>query len=232
MQLRRERGSDYLVKVRVLRKAIDWGGVQTDDTSPVPVVSAANTGWEIVEGLAGTKAAVWKGYIDLAGYTREDQTWFTRNVQIQGAAYPANFTASITLNVPVYDIVSEVPLTDVELAYCNGLTYPGSVATGMETNLQQIIFGRIRTYSTQTTLGGGNGTAMLVSEEFFGLNNGTTRDKLYIYKVIGQVQLLGADEAVVVGATHFVLSGAVDKEPDLEYIMRTKRSYEQSGPFS
>lgn len=220
-----------MVKQRVLRKAVDYGGITTAGSPPNDPV-AAGSQWEIVEGLSGVKSAVWRGYIDLSGYTREDQTWFTRSVQIQGCNYPAVFTATIDLNVPIYDIVSEVPLTDEELGYCNGLLYPGAIGTGETSNLQQIIYGRVRTYSNQTTLAGGNGTPILVGEEYFGLNNGTARDKLYIYKVIGQCQLLDPDETILLGACHYVLAGAVDHEEDLEYIMRLKRSFEISGPFS
>ena len=219
-----------MVKARVLRKGTEYGGVTTAGDSPNPPI-ATGFNWEIVEGEAGVKSAVWRGYIDLSGYTSQDQTWFTRNVQIQGCNYPAVFTAAINLNIPIYDIISEVPLTDIELGYCNGLFYPGCIPAST-TNLQQIVYGRVRTYSIQTTLAGGNGTPLLVSEEFFGLNNGTARDKLYIYKVIGQVQLLAPDETITLGSSHFVVAGAVDEEPDLEYIMRLKRSYEIAGPFS
>ena len=230
MQQQREQGNDDMVKVRVLRKPSDYGGVSTAGSPPNDPF-AVGKGWEVIEGLHGTKSAVWKGYIDLAGYTREEQTWFTRNVQIQGTSYPSEFTASIDLNVPVYDIISEVPLSDNELAYCNGWMYPGDIGQST-TNLQQIIFGRVRIFSLQTTLAAGSGTPLLVGEDFFGLNNGTARDKLYLYKVIGSVHLLDPAQNVIMGNAHFVVSGAVDEEPDLEYIMRLKRSYEIAGPFS
>jgi len=216
-----------MAKARVLRKLVDSGFLHELSEG---VFDIQGDGWEIISNAAGGQAFVWKGYIDLSGYAREDQTWFTQSVQIQGADFPLVMSPTIAGVVTFIDVVSEVPLSDQDLTDAStGLVFPGGPTS--EVDLQQIIWGRIRYYSVDGTLSQGVGSAINIGSSFFGLNNGTSRDKLYLYRVINMVQL-GVGDGVGLGECAFVIAGAVDKEPDLEYIMRLKRSYEMSGPFS
>lgn len=237
MQPQRERGSDYLVKLRTLRKDLPFVMFSSDESTTVSVLGG--NGWEMItHSVGGTPVAAWKGYIDLSGYTKQEQTWFTRAVQVQGNTYPdANTTKQFT----VHDIISTEPFSDDELAsavyiYTPGLINPETFLTKID--LDHIVYGRIRVYGARNFTDTGAPTAgatlanqMLMNEDFYGTNNGTARDKLYIYRVIGGMHF-DASQAIMMGAVSYVISGAVDKEEDLEYIMRLKRAYETAPPFS
>jgi len=234
MQLQREQGSDYLVKLRVLTKPVPLGGGDMDESTILNTDS--HPGWNVItHSVTSVQVTCWQGYIDLSGYTREDQTWFTRSVQLQGVPF---LSASITpTNLgPIYmhDIVSVIPLTDDQLSSLALVSvYPGGMGfAGVTTDIdsQDIIWGRFSRLSQSQAAA--NGLLRLDGQEFYGTNNGTASDKIYLYRVFANPAILDASQGFTTGPSAFVLSGAVDTEPDLEYIMRLKRSYELAGPYS
>ena len=223
-----------MVKLRVLTKPVPFGGGEMDvsenlNTSDYP-------GWDVItHSQTSVQVTCWQGSIDLSGYTREDQTWFTRSVQLQGVPYL--FATTVPTNLGpfwLHDIVTVIPLTNDQLAsLAYGITFPGGLSTLPvvgDIDLQDIIWGRATRLSQ--SLAAANGVLRLDGQEFYGTNNGTASDKIYLYRVFVNPLILGASESFTTGASAFVLSGAVDTEPDLEYIMRLKRSYELAGPFS
>jgi len=225
-----------MVKVRVLRKLIPYGGVEMGESA------IANTsdwpGWQIItHSVTGVQVSCWQGYMDLAGYAREEETWFTRDVQLQGVPYAvANISPGNVLPVYMHDIVTAIPLTDDQLSSLALLyLFPGGLGIGglstSDIDLQDIIWGRF-TRLTQNISQGVPGLMTITAQEFYGVNDGTAADKIHLYRVIANPFNLELNEQFTTGASAFVISGAVDKEPDLEYIMRLKRSYELAGPFS
>jgi len=210
----------------------------SDASSTVTV--NGGSGWEMItHSSGGTPIAAWKGYIDLAGYHQQEETFFTRAVQVQGNTYPdANTTQQFT----VHDIISTEPFSDDELAsavyiYTPGLLNPTTFLTNID--LEHIVYGRIRVYGARNfdSLGAPisaaltNANQVLMNEDFYGTNNGTARDKLYVYRVVGGM-LFGASQAILLGGVSYVVSGAISKEDELEYLMRLKRAYELAPPFS
>jgi len=194
------------------------------------------SGWKVItHSVTSVQVTCWQSYIDLSGYTREDQTWFTRSVQLQGVPYLfATITPSNLGPIWMHDIVTVIPLTDDQLAsLAYGITFPGGLSTSPvvgDIDLQDIIWGRATRLSQSQAAA--NGVLRLDGQEFYGTNNGTAGSKIYVYRVFVNPTVLGSSESFTTGASAFVLSGAVDSEPDLEYIMRLKRSYELAGPFS
>jgi len=228
-----------MVKLRTLRKDIPSVLFSADESTVISV--AGGSGWEMItHSSGGTPVAAWKGYIDLAGYNLQKETWFTRAVQVQGNTYPDTNT---TKQFTVHDIISTEPFSDDELAsavyiYTPGLPNPATFLTNID--LEHIIYGRIRVYGARNFDAAGapvgapgltNTSQMLVNEDFYGTNDGTARDKLYVYRVIGGM-FFEPEQAIFMGAVSYIVSGAVDKEEDLEYMMRLKRAYETAPPFS
>jgi len=238
MQLQNERGSDYLVKLRTLTKSVP--PAQFIGESPATIEFLGTSGWRVIthSTSSGLVVGAWEGYIDLSGYTREEQTWFTRNVMIQGMAQPAMSSATAT-RMFVHEIVSEIRLTDDQLAVLGeSLDFPGGLGhghgmPGHDVDLQSIVFGRVREFAPLTTLPASSGACQILSENFYGTNSGSAASKLWCYVVISNIAPATFGTLFFIqGAIAFVLSGAVDEEPDLEYIMRLKRSYELGDTFS
>jgi len=225
-----------MAKARVLRKPVPYGGAVMGESSLA--TSDGFPGWEIItHSVTGAQVSCWYGYLDLAGYAREDQTWFTRDVQLQGVPFSvANITPANLNPILIHDIVSVIPLTDDQLSSLALLFwFPGGIADNpavtSDIDLQDIIWGRI-TRLTQNAAAGVAGLLSISSQEFYGVNNGTAADKIHLYRVFCNPNVLELGQGFSTGGSAFVLSGAVDKEPDLEYIMRLKRSYELAGPYS
>jgi len=238
MQVQRELGSDTLVKLRTLTKPVPPAMFAGESPSTTEILGTS--GWRVITHSTTSSLVVgaWEGYIDLSGYTREEQTWFTRNVMIQGMAQPA-MSSTIATRMFVHEIVSEIRLNDDQLAVLSeNLDYPGSLGhghglSGHDVDLQNIIFGRVREFAPLTTLPASSGACQILSENFYGTNSGSAASKLYCYVVISSLApATFVTMSFIQGAIAFVLSGAVDEEPDLEYIMRLKRSYELGDKFS
>lgn len=226
-----------LVELHTLRKPIPEGSLSSDVESP-QVFTTTGTGWTVNQHSGGGAfgySALWKGYIDLSGYTREGKTWFTRAVQVQGPNY---LDSTSIMMQTVYDIVTEEPMSDDDLSLCIYNHLPGTALSTVDS--ANVIYGRIRVWGPRqfagtglpltTTLGATNQT--LMSEDFFGTNSGSARDKLHCYRILWFYPIPGVAHSMLLGASQYVLSGAVDKEEDLEYIMRLKRAYETAPPFS
>ena len=223
-----------MVKLRVLTKPVPFGGGDMNESTVLDTDDYQ--GWEVItHSVTSVQVTCWQSYIDLSGYTREEQTWFTRSVQLQGVPFlSATISPSNLGPIYMHDIVSIIPLTDDQLAsLAYVITYPGGLQTNpvvSDIDSQDIIWGRFTRLSQSQAAA--NGLLRLDGQEFYGTNNGTASDKIYLYRVFANPAILDASQGFTTGPSAFVLSGAVDTEPDLEYIMRLKRSYELAGPFS
>ena len=219
-----------------MRKPIPTCTFNSDAESPQTFnVTGSGSGWEVIT-LNNFSLAAWKGYIDLSGYTREDRTWFTRAVQVQGQNY---LDATTTGIITVHDIITDEPMTDEDLIWAFYLNTPGLEVAGT-IDMQNIVYGRVRTWGPRNWNAAGEPVVgaltqlnqQMFNEDFYGTNDGSAGEKLHCYRVVWFAPAAGVAQTVYMGPSQFVLSGAVDKESDLEYIMRLKRAYETAGPFS
>lgn len=178
-----------MVKLRTLVKQVPPATFIGE--SPITIEVLGTSGWRVVEhsGPPGNTVGVFEGYIDLSGYVREDQTWFTRNIMIQGMAQPA-MSSTIASRMMVHEIVSEVKLSDDQLSVLGeNNDFPGDLGhghelTGHDVNLQSILFGRVREFAPLTTLPATSGACQLLSQNYYGTNSGTAASKLWCYVVI------------------------------------------------
>ena len=65
----------------------------------------------------------------------------------------------------------------------------------------------------------------LVSDDQLGSMNPTASDRVYSYRIVS-VSLSGTNKDVTVLASRQILSAEAREEPEFEYLMRLKRSYE------
>ena len=175
--------------------------------------------------------------IDLSGYALDKKTFYPySSFEQRGSATAGNFTQTLTQQPYVYEmtVLSSVPLKSTDLAAGLVGYAPGfMVASGFTDdqgrfNRDVIIHGEVKYWTVDSTLSvpGGNNLLKLLEREVFSSLEPTAADKIYCYRAI--LISTARDEGVTVTMppTRVLLPGNVAKEPQLEYMMRLKRSYE------
>lgn len=183
-------------------------------------------GWQSLLG----NGAFFENNIDLSGYAMEDLTFATFDTMYQdpglylsevaGGGAPGTGT-----RLMVMEIVSDVPfnLGDLQNAMNDfPARSPGMLGTNQD--FQQIIYGNLRTYVPNNTLGL-PGYFQLVESSGFGSKEPTAAAKLYCYKLV-QLTNGTPTDTLQIPASRLGLSGRMFREDDLPYLMRLKRSYE------
>jgi len=205
-----------MVKRRVLRETI--AGCQVTIDSPTEYTIEGGS-WEIgavtIDG-SGYLVVFNNGYFDLSGYTKAEETLFCQSVAIQenplvfgsGSAFAAHIVSTEPLNIDDFQVTSG----------SRAWALPGNMSNHY--SIQQIFSGRCSLYVTDSTVN----SVRAVASGQWGTGYSTARDKLY-YAVAYAFPLLSVHQFFIPDTT-FVLPSVIDKEPDLEYIMRLKRSME------
>ena len=179
--------------------------------------------------------------IDLGGYTRQDDltVFFRRSFEQLGGADSIFWNAydpasdSIVINT----IISSVPMTNEQLIL-SLMVQPGFTPFSSVTddfgnfNRTHIIHGRLEIAYANSIVGSsafgalGNATLMNVVDNYYSSLEATAADTLYCYRVIGLPRTNSNIQAVNLPAKRVILDAYVDAEPNNEYLMRLKRSYE------
>lgn len=181
----------------------------------------ATNGWEVI---APTSGMYYETYFDLSGYTLDDLTLVPRYTQVQdGLPY---IGAATTTSLRVYDVISQERLNPADFfTYATFGEFPGSPAS--EEDWRQILMCNVKYMLPQTDFTEA-GLLLTSTEGRFGSNEPTAVEKLWIYRVIIAGGLPEEADTINIPATRFILGGEVIDEPELEYMMRLKRSYELS----
>ena len=189
--------------------------------------------------------------LDLSGYARDDLTVFFRNSFEQRGGLtsvqwtvdsPADPLTAFSSNFIEATILSTVPHSDINLGLAI-LTKPGFIpvhATGLDYgnfDRTHIIHGTSFLWGIDATFGADvfteNGAAynrVIQADDFSSLEP-TAADCIYCYRAIYLSQSYTQQRrqglsSVGVPAKRVILNATTDQEPDLEYLMRLKRSYE------
>lgn len=205
-----------------LMKQVPLATISYSEDFPSVPSTIDGEGWEINQ-VGGTYAVgYWQGYIDLAGWSREDLTMFTQAVDIQKSFLTRN--NGIPGSLPVVkeiDILSSRKLTEAEILQTS--TLPGF--EGNTVDLMQVIYGLRRTLVQNANIAREYVTADV---ETFGSGNPTAMDKLHWTRII-QIQIAGPAADLFVYPTNLVVAAVTVKEEDLVWIERLRRSYVLQG---
>ena len=189
--------------------------------APAPANSFGLEGWRILDiNESSAEAFVWKGYIDLAGYELEQLTFF-----LQGTNISENQGFSgLGHVIHVSDLITVTPISDANLNlpyYTNQVHYAPGFGYSVH-NMEEVIMGRHRTFYHDQgwTL---DDLQQLSSQQQWGEADSTAADRIYITRIV-----TCADEEALLTVPNACVQvmGSAMEEPDLEYIMRLKRSYE------
>jgi len=179
-------------------------------------------GWEGIAQGIGSGAAVYRTYIDLAGWSREDLTTFVQGVDIQKMRTPLGSTTGGAADFPIvweYDIISTRRIRTEELAYFPRV--PGFLGPSSTLDLMHVTYGQSRTYATNATI---PLTYVTTDSATFGTGDAIATDKLHWTRVIvfstaGQAGQLSTYPA------NLVISATTAREKDLIWMERLRRSY-------
>ena len=189
--------------------------------APGPVYSIlSNEGnWRELPGSPGLYIA--STYFDLGGLAMDDKTLFFQGAATQELKNPTFFPATAGNNLQIADIMSVVPLTDALAgSYLFGANF--QVSNASDLTFDQTVFGRVRVFNMDLdNLAGGYG--ILLSDTQTGSLESTASDRIYCYRV---VQYNGADTRFDIFPARYILRADAKEEPEFEYLMRLKRSYE------
>lgn len=195
--------------------------------APLGSVTLSSGPWFTLQSLAGNTFIYWEGSIDLGAYVLKDLTWVTTEKDIQE---PGNFALNFATpqRIEVIEFVSNTQfnkerLTEIADDWETNYAVPGMMESRI--NYENIIDGRWRQFSPDTTLATGSAVTMKASS--FGSCEPSASERLYTYVMVkldspGQTD---DGDSLFIPARRFLLGGVAVKESDNAYIQRLRRSY-------
>lgn len=185
---------------------------------PIYTIDTGAGSWRDIGG-GGFVAST---YFDLAGLSMDDMTLFFQGAAVQEIINPSKSAPAVAGDrVRIADIMSVVPLTDLEAAqYITGANLMVSNSAGI--TFDQTVFGRVRLFNIDLDNQAG-GYMVLLSDNQTGSLSATASDRVYCYRV---VSYNGTDGRFDVYGARYLLRAEAKEEPEYEYLMRLKRSYE------
>jgi len=177
-------------------------------------------GWEQINLATGGIVWVWRGYIDLAGYTQDELTFFTQAVDIQKAQIPVISSGIDYLNV--VDLVTTRKVRDSEIFTNN---YKNSFLgwAGDNLDLQEVVYGE---WVTSTPYSVTNPAALALGGDTFGSGNPTASDRLHCTRIV-TMNGAASGQSFQLGGCNYLIGGVTGQEKDLVYIERLRRAYTQ-----
>ena len=205
---------------------------------PCYVTASAGIVYDGLEGLNGwvllptaNNWLYWEGTIDLSGYSREMKTFYPALGFIQEGPYWNCFDGS---GQTVVTIVSSIPLDPLQvgLQVLSNNGGPGfldsnlAATGGAQQNWETVLFCETQVNLINANLPG-LGICQPITNKQSGSLSATATDTLYVMKFVAPTTLpsgIGID--LNIPASRVIVSGTFGIEPDVEYMMRLKRSVE------
>jgi len=161
-------------------------------------------------------------FFDLAGMSQREKTLFFEGATCQDFLNPFHTDGTPGDSIVVHDLMTSTSLTDAELLQYIAFGNFADGAAGLTYN--ETIYGRIRQYTIDLDTAAW-GSFILVSDNQIGSMEATASDRIYCYRLINVGAPAGATRIVVYPA-RYLLRAEAKEEPDFQYLMRLRRSYE------
>lgn len=191
--------------------------------------TGADTQWEILDQLGNF---AYSTYVDTSGYNMDDLTVMFESIgQLQAGT--TNLTGVPSCRMLIVDMVTTQSLgaNNAELLQvCNeirlGNFVPGSLISDVDFEMVQ--YGRFREYLAVTQGTTVQDVYVPVSDSQFGSLEATTADKLHVYRfvVLEGFFIQEILPIMTIHETRFVINTRIEKEADIPYLFRQKRSFE------
>jgi hypothetical protein len=198
--------------------AKEFGSLSVTKAGPAWSITTNETaeGWEQMTPLQ--PSFVNRTYFDLAGMAMDDLTLFFTGATTQNAYPPSTIPAGPGNRAYIWDIMTNKPLTNEEL----GLIVTRGNTSGSGLTFDQTIYMRIRVLNTDLD-NQASGAMIPIFDEQMGSLNPTASDRVYCSRM---VVFSGADGNYFTYPVRYILQANAKEEPEYEYLMRLKRSYE------
>lgn len=183
------------------------------------LTEAGSGGW--TQPFANQGVFLSSTYFDLAGMSLDEKTLFFKGALVQDVLNPSTVGSVPGDSIGVVDLMSVRPLSDTEVFnfLINGnLSGPGSSTL----TYHETVYGRIQQFVTTVDTAAW-GSMSLLSSNQLGSMNPTASDRIYSYRLISAAGTLTSLTGY--GCRH-LLAAEAKEEPEFEYLMRLKRSYE------
>ena len=192
---------------------------------PTWTITNWSGGWSI---FPGSVVLFWTGTIDLSGYAREMKTFYPSAAFTQKGPITTESGNGGTL---LYTIVSTTPLVPLEVV--TNLTGAGgqgftsfSTASGNQ-DWDTVLFAETDVLVTNSNITPNpDGVLQTLSSEQSGSLSPTATDTLYVMKLY--FPLVSNQTTIMIPPSRVIIPGKFGTEPDVEYMMRLKRSTELS----
>lgn len=189
-----------------------------------PDLTTLTNGWEQI-GAGAVNHIVYRSYIDLSGWSREQLTTFIQGVDIQKSYTPFGGTESMPLLLE-YDMLSTRKLQDREMInYIDGP--PGFMPTVSDdaVDLMSLIYGESQEYAYNVQV---PASFITTGRDTWGSGNPTAMNRLHWTRLVAIPGVENSD-TLYLGPTNLVVQAVSAKEKDLVWIERLRRSYDQQG---
>jgi len=208
---------------RVMDKTLSYVDI-TQGPSPdnFPATVTGGEGWVTLENLV-TPTFVNRTYYDLSGYGLKDLTAFIQGVDIQEAFPPFGAAACTIVDMITTEFVNDATIIAAYKYTTGDGDLPGFPQSTYD--MSQVVFGRTRTYTSNTTWG----DIALQGQSTFGIGTATNAEKLYITRIIYSSTTGGTAFSSHIPPCDYVTAIIVAKEKDIPYLMRLKRTHEHTS---
>jgi hypothetical protein len=209
---------------RILREQIPAGNFKITEG-----IEYGSTGWGgYEEDLVGAVYhKVYFGYFDLSGYTREEKTTFIRGVTFQSIGNAELDGMQAGGGIDECLVVSTTPMVLTDFTGENTAStwlVPGDMESRF--SMQQVVSGEMLGYEMDQGATIGN----IAQATSWGLGDATAAEKLYYARAFRFPSNIVGVATVTYSAqfpnVNVVVPIMTAQEPDLDYIMRLKRSTE------
>ena len=203
--------------------AKEFGALSVTKLGPVWTINQTESadGWE--QWAPPQSGFINRTYFDLAGMAMSELTLFFTGATTQNAFPPSTIPTTVGNRVFLYDIMSSKPLADADLAMIT--TRANTAATNL--TFDQTIYMRVRVLNTDVD-NSVSGVMIPIFDEQLGSLEPTASDRVYCTRI---VIFSGADGNYFTYPVRYILRAEAKEEPEFEYLMRLKRSYELQNRF-
>ncbi len=211
---------------RTLKLEIPGCAFTKNAPDPTWTTTVASNGWQ---DLPGSLLLFWTGTIDLSGYAREMKTFYPSAAFTQQGSHYAELGNSGTV---IYTIVSTIPLNEDEVAAnflgggSQGFLSLMNAGQGNQ-NWETVLFAKSDLMVTNANISPNpDGILQTLSSEQSGSLSPTATDTLYVMKMY--FPFVTNQTTILIPPARVIIPGKFGTEPDVEYMMRLKRSVELS----
>ena len=190
--------------------------------NPVWSVDDGSPGWRLLNPGANSPVFASSIYFDLAGLSQREKTLFFEGATVQDMLNPLAYNQAPGDSLIVTDLMTTKPLSDAQLTQFSIL---GNFASpGASLTFEETVYARLNQYVVDLDTASW-GSLMQVSTNQIGSLKATASDRIYSYRIVTGGSPFVGDRFDVLACRH-LLRAEAKEEPDYEYLMRLRRSYE------